>query len=143
MTFDSPILTPVVVLVLWSIFMLGWLAATRLPAMTKAGIVLGDVVGGRGADLEGVLPERVNWVSHNYTHLMEQPTIFYATALVLALAGAGDGFNLLLAWAYVGLRIVHSLVQALWNRVAVRFALFAASTLALLVLALNAARVVI
>jgi hypothetical protein len=143
MTFDSPILAPVVVLVLWSILMLGWLAATRLPAMTKAGIVLGNVVGGRGADLESVLPARVNWVSHNYTHLMEQPTIFYATALVLALVGAGDGVNLLLAWAYVGLRIAHSLVQALSNRVAIRFALFAVSTLALLALAVNAARVVI
>jgi hypothetical protein len=143
MTIDSPILTPVVVLVLWSLFMLGWLAVTRLPAMTKAGIVLGDVVGGRGADLEGVLPARVNWVSHNYTHLMEQPTIFYATTLVLALVGAGDGFNLLLAWTYVGVRIAHSLVQALWNRVAVRFALFAVSTLALLALAVNAARAVI
>jgi hypothetical protein len=74
---------------------------------------------------------------------MEQPTIFYATTLVLALVGAGDGFNLLLAWTYVGVRIAHSLVQALWNRVAVRFALFAVSTLALLALAVNAARAVI
>jgi hypothetical protein len=135
----SPILAPAVVLVLWSLVMLGWLALARMPAMAKAGISLGKVVGGRGADLEAVLPEQVNWKSHNYTHLMEQPTLFYATVLILALAGAGEGLNVLLAWGYVLLRIAHSLVQSLWNRVAVRFALFGASTLALVILAVNAA----
>ena len=142
MPLDSPILLPATVLVLWSLIMLAWLALSRLPAMSKAGIRLGAVVGGRGVDLEGVIPARVNWVSHNYTHLMEQPTLFYVTVVVLALAGAGTDINLRLAWAYVLLRIVHSLVQALWNRVAVRFAIFFASTGVLLVLAVNAARAV-
>jgi hypothetical protein len=139
---NSPILAPAVVLVLWSLVMLTWLALTRLPAMRQASIDLTIIVGGRGADLEGVVPDRVNWVSHNYTHLMEQPTLFYATAVILALAGAGDGVNVQLAWGYVIVRILHSLVQALWNRVLVRFALFGVSTLLLLVLAINAARAV-
>jgi hypothetical protein len=143
MPIQSPIFAPAIALVLWSLLMLAWLAVTRLPAMAKAGIPLDKIVGSRGVNLEGVVPDRVNWKSHNYTHLMEQPTLFYATAFVLAFTGMGDGINLQLAWAYVGLRIAHSLVQALWNRVAVRFALFAASTLALLVLAVNAARAVI
>ena len=137
---NSPILAPAALLVVWSLVMLGWMAVTRLPAMRAAGIDLATLVGGRGADLQGVVPDRVNWVSHNYTHLMEQPTIFYVTVVILALNGAGDGFNLTLAWAYVVLRIGHSLVQATWNRVAVRFALFGAATTALLVLAINAAR---
>jgi len=140
---DVAILAPAIVLVLWSLVMLMWLAVTRLPAMSKAGIDLASLVGGRGANLEGVVPDKVSWVSHNYAHLMEQPTIFYATVFVLALAGAGGGLNLQLAWAYVALRIAHSLVQALWNRVAVRFTLFLLSTVALLVMALNAARVVL
>lgn len=143
MTIDSAILAPAIVLVLWSLIMLAWLAAARLPAMAKAGIDLRSIVGGRGADLEGVVPERVNWKSHNYTHLMEQPTLFYATVIILALVGAGDGINLLLAWAYVAVRIAHSLVQALWNRVAVRFILFGAATVALLILAINAALAVL
>jgi hypothetical protein len=88
-----------------------------------------------------VVPDKVNWKSHNYTHLMEQPTLFYATVIILGVTGAGDGTNLMLAWAYVGLRIAHSVVQAVWNRVAVRFALFNVSTLALVLLAFNAARV--
>ena len=141
MPIQSPIFAPAIALVLWSLMMLGWLAATRLPAMAKAGIDLGSVVGSRGVNLEGVIPDKVNWKSHNYTHLMEQPTLFYATVIILGVTGAGDGLNLTLAWAYVGLRIAHSIVQAAWNRVSVRFALFSAATVALLLLAVNAARV--
>lgn len=137
---NSPILAPAAVLVLWSLVVLAWLALTRLPAMKSAGIDLGTLVGGRGNDLQGVIPDRVNWVAHNYEHLMEQPTLFYATVAILALNGAGDGINLTLAWAYVALRVVHSVVQATWNRVAVRFVLFGLSTGALWVLAVNAAR---
>lgn len=136
----SPIFAPAIALVLWSLVMLGWLAVTRLPAMAKAGVSLTTVVGARGANLEGVVPDKVNWKAHNYAHLMEQPTLFYATVVILGVTGHGDGLNLQLAWAYVGLRIVHSLVQATWNRVAVRFTLFSLSTAALLLLALNAAR---
>jgi hypothetical protein len=136
----SPIFAPAVALVLWSLVMLGWLALTRLPAMARVGVSLTTVVGARGANLEGVVPDKVNWKAHNYTHLMEQPTLFYATVIILGVIGEGEGLNVQLAWAYVALRIVHSLVQATWNRVVVRFTLFSLSTLALLLLAFNAAR---
>ena len=139
MIIESPIFAPAIALVLWSLVMLGWLAITRLPAMAKAGIDLTTVVGARGANLEGVVPDRVNWKAHNYAHLMEQPTLFYATVIILGVIGQGEGLNLQLAWAYVGLRIAHSIVQATWNRVAVRFTLFCLSTVALLALALHAA----
>jgi hypothetical protein len=140
MPIESPIFLPAIVLVLWSLVMLGWLATTRLPAMSAAGISLATVVGSRGVNLEGVIPDRVNWKSHNYTHLMEQPTLFYATVVILGIVGAGDGLNLRLAWAYVVIRIVHSIVQATWNRVTVRLALFVLATTALLALAINALR---
>jgi len=140
MTAHSPILAPAAALVLWSLIMLAWLALSRLPAMARAGLHLNKLVGSRGVNLEGVIPDRVNWKSHNYSHLMEQPTLFYATVLILALVGAGDGLNLQLAWAYVVLRVLHSLVQALWNFVPVRFTLFLMSTVVLLVLAIDAAR---
>jgi hypothetical protein len=139
MTISSPIFAPALVLVLWSLVMLGWLAITRLPAMAKAGIPLTGVVGARGANLEGVVPDRVNWKAHNYAHLMEQPTLFYATVVILGVIGQGDGLNLQLAWAYVILRIAHSIVQATWNRVIVRFTLFCLATAALLLLAVRAA----
>lgn len=138
----SPILAPAAVLVLWSVVMLYWMAGTRLPAMAKLGNDLKNAKpGGRGQDLEGRVPDSVSWKSHNYTHLMEQPTLFYAVVAILALAGAGDGLNAKLAWGYAGLRIAHSLWQSLVNTIPVRFTLFLASSLCLTVLAINAVRV--
>ena len=139
----SPILGPIVALVAWSLVMMLWMAATRLPAMRRKGIRIGTLVGGRGADLDGVLEDSIQWKSHNYSHLMEQPTVFYAVALSLALMDQGDGLNLTLAWVYVGLRIAHSLVQAIFNRVLVRFLLFHLSSLALVGLTVHAAAVLL
>lgn len=136
---NAPILAPAAVLVLWTLIMLGWMAGTRVPAMKKVGLDLGKAApGGRGQDIDPVMPPSVAWKSHNYTHLHEQPTIFYAAVAILALAGAGTGINVMLAWAYVGLRIVHSIWQATVNKVPVRFLLFILSTLCLIVLAINA-----
>jgi hypothetical protein len=135
----SPILAPVVALVAWTLVMQIWLYATRLPAMKRAGISLKGRVGTRGSALEGVVPDEVNWKAHNYNHLLEQPTIFYAIALSLALMDFGGGINLYLAWAYVGLRIIHSLIQATVNVVRYRFIVFALASLCLLGLTVHAA----
>ena len=138
---NSAILAPAAALVLWSLLMLLWMAVTRFAGMAKLGVDIRTAPpGGRGKDLETMQPPDVNWKSHNYTHLMEQPTIFYATVLILALTGQGAGLNLTLAWAYVGLRIVHSLWQSTVNTIPVRFSLFVVSTVCLLVLAVNALR---
>jgi hypothetical protein len=135
----SPILVPVVALVAWSLVMLVWLAIARRRAFAAMGIGWGTIPrGSRGVNLDGRAPDEAQWPSHNYNHLMEQPTIFYAIALTLALMGFGDGINLYLAWGYVGLRIVHSIVQSTINIVAIRFAIFALATLCLLGLTVHA-----
>lgn len=136
---QAQMLAPAAVLVLWSIVMLFWMAFTRLPAIKKAsGGGLGQAKpGGRGQDLDGVVPDKVQWKAHNYIHLMEQPTIFYAAVLILAIMGAG-ALDAVFAWVYVGLRIIHSVYQATINVVKVRFLLFLLSTLALLYLAVRA-----
>ena len=134
----SEILKPVVVLIAWTLVMLAWALALRFPAMRRAGIDLNRLVGTTGADGDRALPPQAQWKVHNYNHLLEQPSLFYAVCLVLALAGAGDGLNEWIAWAYVLLRIAHSVVQATVNRVRPRFALFALSSLTLLALTLHA-----
>lgn len=134
----ADILAPAAVLVVWTLVMLLWLMATRLPALKKAGIDLSKAVGGRGQDLEGVLPANTNWKAHNYAHLVEQPTLFYATVAILAIMGQVSRTAVMLAWAYVALRIAHSLVQATVNKINWRFPLFALSSLALLALAIMA-----
>ncbi|MBL8553355.1 MAG: MAPEG family protein [Phenylobacterium sp.] len=133
----SPILQPVAALVLWSFVMWAWLYATRIPAIRAANRPMDPAMS--AADLNAFIPPQVRWKADNYNHLMEQPTLFYATALGLALAGQGDGLNLWLAWAYVGLRVVHSLVQALANIILLRFAVFMVASLALLAMAIHLA----
>lgn len=139
---NAPILTPVVALICWTLVMWVWMYATRLPAMKRAGIDTKNLVGGSGADLRARIEPRSQWPADNYNHLLEQPTIFYAVCLVLAITGWGDGLNATIAWVYVALRVLHSLVQILSNRVIVRFAIFSLATLALMALALHAAMVV-
>ncbi len=130
---QAQMLAPAAVLVAWTLIMLIWTAATRLPALRKIGGLKNAKPGGRGQDLEGVIDDRINWKSHNYAHLVEQPTLFYAVSLVIALLGPSPT-AILCAWIYVALRIVHSLWQALVNIVAIRFLLFALYTAALIVL---------
>ena len=133
------ILQPVVALAAWTMVMWLWMYATRLPAMRAAKIDTAGLVGGTGRNLDGVVPDKVQWIAHNYNHLHEAPTVFYAVALVLAIVGQGDGLNATLGWAYVALRIIHSLFQALVNRVAVRFLIFVLSSLVLIALVVHAA----
>lgn len=134
----SPILLPVVGLVLWTMVMWAWMYATRIPAMMKMRMKLNPQAP-RGEQMNQ-LPAEVRWKADNYNHLMEQPTIFYAVAIVLAILGAGEGVNHWLAWTYVGMRVIHSLVQSMVNRIELRFALFFISSLVLLALIINALR---
>jgi hypothetical protein len=136
------ILHPVVALAAWTMIMWIWLYATRLPAMGRAKLDGKTMVGTTGKSLRDDLvasgEEKVSWVADNYNHLHEAPTVFYAVAIVLAMIGQGNGLNATIAWAYVGLRVLHSLVQVLSNRVIVRFVIFALSSLALMALVLHA-----
>ncbi len=134
---NSPILLPVVALVAWTLVMQIWMYATRLPAMRRKGIDLKGRRGGRGTQLDGVLEDEVQWKAHNYNHLLEQPTLFYAIAITLVLAGGGWHRSLWLAWGYVGLRVLHSLIQATSNIVRWRFLVFSLASLVLLALTVH------
>ncbi len=140
---QAQILAPAAVLIVWSLVMVFWIMFTRFPAMKKfatdGNVGLDDKkAGARGQDLEGRIPDKANWPAHNFTHLMEQPTIFYPAVIILAMMGAG-ATDVVFAWAYVVLRIVHSIWQATINTLKVRFLLFLISTLALIWLAIRAA----
>jgi hypothetical protein len=137
----SPILAPVIALVLWTLVMGVWLYATRIPALKKHRVVYDPK---RPAEeFHAQLPAEVRWKADNYNNLFEQPTLFYAVALTLALLDAGSGFNAGLAWGYVVLRIAHSLVQALINKVMIRFPLYALASLVLLIMTIRAAWIIL
>lgn len=133
------ILQPAIGLMIWTMFMWVWMYATRIPAMSRASVDLDRLARDPDSTLDRTLPAEVQWKAHNYNHLHEQPTLFYAVAVVLAIVGQGDGTTALLGWIYLGLRIVHSLVQATANRIQVRFVLFALSSLVLIALIVKAA----
>lgn len=131
---NSPMLTPMLALILWTFVMWFWMYATRIPAMQAAGLDPGKIK--QKGDLD-VLPVRVKQIADNYNHLHEQPTLFYALVTYCSLAGTADGLNTTLAWAYVAVRVVHSLVQATSNFVPVRFSIFATGSVLLMIIAVR------
>ncbi|MCB2067303.1 MAG: MAPEG family protein [Erythrobacter sp.] len=134
---NSAMLAPAAALAMWSLIMLIWMASLRLPALKKLGLDPEKSRGGRGQDLDGVLPAPMQWKAHNYNHLMEQPTVFYAVVIILALTD-GSPLDLYLGWAYVGVRVVHSLWQAMVNTIPTRLLLFSIGSTILLVMAVRA-----
>ena len=133
------ILQPAVVLMGWTMAMWLWMYATRIPAMMKLKVAPDSLAHDPDVTLDKVLPANVQWKAHNYNHLHEAPTVFYAVSITLAIVGQGDGLNAWLGWAYVGLRVLHSLIQATVNRVTLRFSVFVLSSLVLIALIVHAA----
>ncbi|MCZ6832047.1 MAG: MAPEG family protein [Gammaproteobacteria bacterium] len=122
-------LIPVLALITWTLIVWAWMYATRIPAMQAANI------DGNDAQHPGSLnslPSNVRAIADNYNHLHEQPTVFYALAFYTQLAGNADGLAVNMAWAYVVLRVAHSIVQNVIHTVILRFGVFALSSLVLI-----------
>lgn len=132
----SEMLTPVVALVAWSLVQWLWMYVTRIPAIKASGMRL-DASIPNGEQMAS-LPAKARWKADNYNHLMEQPTIFYALVICMAVAGLAGELNLILAWTYVGLRVLHSVFQSIVNKIELRFVLFALSNVPLFWLTINA-----
>jgi hypothetical protein len=140
MNIASQMLAPVIALVIWSGIIWAWMYATRIPAILKSRMKL-DPAMPRGEQM-AQLPADVRWKADNFNHLMEIPTLFYAVAISLAVLGDNSSSSLILAWGFVILRVVHSMVQTLWNHIPTRFALFFISSLVLFGLTYKAAALV-
>lgn len=133
----SNMMTPVLALVVWTLVILVWLYARRIPAMRKAGIDPAKIKGSESyASLPPMNPKAI-WVADNYNHLHEQPVIFYALCLYSHLVGVTDMFNVGLAWAYVVIRVVHSFIQITTNFVPLRFVVFNIGSLVLGIIAVR------
>lgn len=125
----TAILQPVFVVGLLTVVMAVWMVATRIPAMHRMGIGAQDAWD--TSKLGDMLPQSVTRVANNYNHLFEQPTLFYAIAISIAVLGHSDATHVQCAWAYALLRVAHSIVQATIDIVMLRFALFILSWIAL------------
>lgn len=135
---DKAILIPAALLVVWTMVMAGWMMADRIGSFGKAKIDIGKApAGARGVDLQTMLPPGSDWPAHNYMHLMEQPTVYYAAVVLLSIGGP-TGYDKVLAWAYLVLRVIHSVYQAKFNQVKTRALLFGLSTLVMMILSIRA-----
>jgi hypothetical protein len=130
---NTQFLTPVLALVLWTCVMWFWMYALRLPAFSKAGINPDDAR--HPGTYSSKLPAHVRSAADNYNHLHEQPTIFYALMFFIVLTGGADSLSMMVAWAYVGIRVLHSVVQIVIGKVALRFLMFTAGSFCLFFLA--------
>jgi len=136
--YEHELIAPMVALICWTLIVMMWLGWERVKNMVR--LKLPPDVGKFSKDLNALMPDRAKQVSDNYAHLMEQPTIFYATCLSLQFLGQGDiPVNIGFAWSYVFLRVLHTLVQTTFNDVRLRFTLFLLSSVFLIGLATHAA----
>jgi len=129
-------LTPVLALIIWTFVMWVWMYKRRIPAMMAITKNTQDFID--DPKLKDKIPAKAQWVAENYNHLHEQPVIFYALMFYLQLTGQGDSLALQLAWAYVAIRVLHSLVQVTSNKVMIRFPLFALGSIVLIIMGVRA-----
>jgi hypothetical protein len=134
------ILQPIFVVGLLTITMTIWMFLTRIPAMSK--LKIHPQKGQDTSKLRDLLPDNVNRISNNYNHLFEQPTLFYAVAISIALLGHVDSLHISCAWAYAILRIFHSIIQATIDIVFARFIVFILSWIVLSIMVIREALVV-
>ena len=122
MEISTALLQPVIVLGLWSVVMMVVTISVRVSYMSNLDISPEEAK--HTSDVAHKLPSNIRQIGDNYNHLHEQPTVFYAVAIAIALSGHGEGIQVQLAWAYVILRIIHSLIQSIYNNVMHRFIVF-------------------
>jgi len=109
-----------------------WMTVARDLAMRRAGVRLQDAAHTR--DLATLLPSWAMRVADNYNHLFQAPTVFYVVALAIVVAGIADPLYAACAWAFLAIRVLHSLVQATINRVWLRATLYGLSWIPLAVM---------
>ena len=123
------ILHPMLAMIALSGFLIVVLLASRLPPIIK---YWGDLqFAEHSEDLRPQLPKPLRLITENYNHIFEQPTLFFATCAYIYMAGQTDALNVGLAWAYVGLRLLHTITQVTSNNVTLRVSFFATSSASL------------
>lgn len=78
-----------------------------------------------------IIPEEVSYPANNLRNLFEIPVAFYALCLYLYVTAQVDATYVLAAWAFLGFRVVHSLIHCTINIVMLRFLAYMAGALAL------------
>ena len=124
------ILEPMLAMLAWSGLIVAILLMSRIPSVAKQ---WGNLQFAKHSDeLRPKLPEKFRYITDNYNHILEQPTLFYAVLIYIQLADTASQTNVSLAWTYVSLRVIHSAIQLTSNNVSWRAVSFATSSLILI-----------
>jgi hypothetical protein len=125
---NPAILYPVFALAAWTFLVLLLIPFYRVRAGLRREIKSDDFKYGESA----TVPPYVSIPNRNYMNLLELPMLFYVVCLLLYATAGGSGIAIKLAWAYVILRVIHSIIHLSYNKVMHRLTAFAASNFALI-----------
>ena len=129
------ILHPMLAMIALSGFLIVVLLASRLPPIIK---YWGDLqFAEHSEDLRPQLPRPLRLITENYNHIFEQPTLFFATCSYIYMTSQTDALNVGLAWAYVSLRMLHTITQMTVNNVTLRVSFFATSSACLIAMIMS------
>ena len=120
---QDAIFMPMGALALLTFLVLTLIPLRRFRAGAAGQIVRDDFKYGESAKVPG----HVSIPNRNYMNLLEMPVLFYVVCLMLFVSGRVDAAFLYLAWGYVALRVLHSLVHITYNNIMHRLTIFAAS----------------
>jgi hypothetical protein len=124
------ILYPIFALALWTSLVLAQIPIARFRAAFKHEINADDFKYGESSSV----PAHVSLPNRNYMNLLEIPVLFYVVCLLIYVTGGASPTMVIVAWAYVALRVLHSAIHLSYNRVIHRLIAFAASNCVLIAL---------
>lgn len=127
---NHAILYPIFALAWWTSCVLLLIPIARIRAGRRREIVVDDFKYGESS----AVPPHVSIPNRNYMNLLELPVLFYVAAILLYLSPCTSATAIDLAWLYVGLRIVHSIIHLTYNKVFHRLAAFATSNVVLVLM---------
>jgi hypothetical protein len=127
---DKTIFLPMIALVAWTFLVLLQVPYRRFRAAFNRQVVRDDFKFGESTNV----PQHVSISNRNYMNLLEAPVLFYVACLTLYVTKTIDSSFLALAWAYVALRVLHSLVHLTYNHVMHRLTFFAIGNVVLITL---------
>jgi hypothetical protein len=132
---DVSILAPVFALAVWTFLVLTLIPVTRFRAGFKREIRTDDFKFGESASV----PDYVRLPNRNYMNLLELPQLFYVLCVMFYVTNTANSTVVNMAWLFVALRVIHSVVHLTYNNVMHRLVAFAASIFVLVALFFMAA----
>ena len=127
---NPAMLYPLFALAAWTLIVLVLIPVARVRSVRLREIGTDDFMYGESARV----PSHDSVPNRNYMNLLELPMLFYVVCLLLMMTAGASNLAVALAWAYVALRVVHSLIHLTYNQVLHRLAAFTLSNVALVVL---------